>query len=196
MIQRKEKTFLLILSAPGKLSLQLQGWETLGYSSFTPVLVSLSFTQRHTHMYTHISALHILSSVFSTSFCALWHLLKHIPSQEDKLCTSSVHSIVNIHMCFPWVHTPSSHFHMCKEALEQSTSTTATTHTLLWHFFFPLQHWQRAPYSFCSNLLAKGRESRKIKLLFSLPSLLKGHAKMGLVSPEVTGKKLPTFPYS
>lgn len=61
MIQWKEKTLLLILIAPGKLSLQLQGWETLGYSSFTPVLVSLSFTQRHTHTYTHISALYIFS---------------------------------------------------------------------------------------------------------------------------------------
>lgn len=39
-------------------------------------------------------------------------------------------------MYFPWMSTPSSHFHMCKEALKQSKSTTATTHTLSWHFFF------------------------------------------------------------
>lgn len=177
MIQRKEKTLLLILSAPGKLSLQLQGWKTLGYSSFTPVLVSLS--HRGTRTCTRKSQL-CTSSVFSTSFCALWHLFKHTSSQEDRLCTSSVHSIVNIHMYFPWVYTPSSHFHMCKEALKQSASTTATTCTLLWHFFFPFQHWQRAPYYFCSNLLAKHRERRRIKLLLSLPSLLKRHAKMGV----------------
>lgn len=91
--------------------------------------ISLFHTEAHTTC-TRTSQL-CTPSVFSTSFCALWHLFQHIPSQEDKLCTSSVHSIVNIHMYFPWVHTPSSHFHMCKEGLKQSTSTTATT----WPFY-------------------------------------------------------------
>lgn len=41
-------------------------------------------------------------------------------------------------MYFPWVHTPSSHFHVCKEALKQSTSTTATTHpSMAFLFSFP-----------------------------------------------------------
>lgn len=39
-------------------------------------------------------------------------------------------------MYFPWVCTPSSHFHMSKEASKQSISTTATTCTLSWCFFF------------------------------------------------------------
>lgn len=102
--------------------------------------ISLFRTQRHTYMYTHISTLHILSSALSTSFCALWHLFKPTSSQEDKARTSPVHSIVNIHMYFQWVHTPFSHFHMCKEALKQFTSTSVTTRTLPWHFFFHLQH--------------------------------------------------------
>lgn len=103
-------------------------------------------------------------------------------------------------MYFPWVCTPSSHFHMSKKASKQSTSTTATTCTLSWCFFFlspaPCQHWQRATCSFCSILLAKGREGRRMKTFLVLLSLLKGHAKTRLVSPEVTVTKLPTFPYS
>lgn len=76
-------------------------------------------------------------------------------------------------MYFLWVRTPSSHFHMCKEALKQSTTTTCTP---LWHFFFsPLQHHASIGRGhlilFCSNLLAKGREGGRIKPLFS-PALL------------------------
>lgn len=152
--------------------------------------ISLFRTQRHTYMYTHISTLHVLSSALSTSFCALWHLFKPTSSQEDKARTSPVHSIVNIHMYFQWVHTPFSHFHMCKEVLKQFTSTSATTRTLFHGIFFsspaPCLHLQRALCSFYSNLLAKGREGRRMKILFFSPSSLKGHAKTGLVHPEVT----------
>lgn len=181
----------MILSAPGKLSLQLQGWETLGYSSFTPVLVSLSFTQRHTHTYTHISALYIFS-LQHKFLCSLAFIQAHPFSGRQAVYFLCTFNSKYIHV-FPTGAYTLLPFHMCKEALKQSTSTTRTP---LWHFFFPFHHWQRAPYSFCSNLLAMCRESRRIKLLLSLPSLLKGHAKMGLVSPEATVKKLPTFPYS
>lgn len=63
--------------------------KTLGYSSFTPVLVSLSFTQRHTHMYTQISALHIFS-LQHKFLCSLAFIQAHLfPGRQAVyfLCT-------------------------------------------------------------------------------------------------------------
>lgn len=154
-------------------------------------------------MYTHISALHVLSSALSTRSCALWHLFKHTHCQEDKLCTSLVHSIVNIHMYFPWVQTPSFHFHMSKEASRQSTNTTATTCTFscffcLFVFFLsstmpPLA--EDTPFLFF-HPAGQGWGGQKDENV-SCPALpAKKHAKTGLVSSEETVTKLPTFPYS
>lgn len=75
MIQWEKKnpnTLFLILGAPGKLSLQLQGWETLGYSSFALVLVSLSHTEAQVHVHTHLSLAHL---VFSPPQKFLWPLI-------------------------------------------------------------------------------------------------------------------------
>lgn len=175
MIQWKEKNALIDTRCTRKAVTTTAGMENPRlFQLCTCASISLSHTHRGTRTctYTCVSALHISSSSPSTSFCALWHLFKRITLQADKPCTSPVHSVVNIHMYFPWVHTPSSHFHMCKGALKQSTSTTTTTRTVSWHFSSspaPWQHWQRAPYSFCSDLLAKGREGRRMKALFPCP---------------------------
>lgn len=136
MIQWKEKTTLVDTRCTRKAVTTTAGMGNPRlFQLCTCASISRSRTQQHTYMYTHLSASRILSSALGTSFCALWHLFKHDASQEDKPCTSPVHSIANIHIYFPWVRIPSSHFHMCKEALEQSTNTTATTRTLSWHVF-------------------------------------------------------------
>lgn len=189
MIQWEEKALLLILSAPGKLSLQLQGWETLGYSSFTPVLVSLSFTQMHTHMYTHTSALHLFS-LQHKFLCSLAFIQAHsFPGRQ------AVYFLCTFNSKYTYIF-PSSHFHMCKEALKQSTSTTATTCTLLWHFFFLCSIGRGHPVLSVPTCWPSIERAEGVRSFFSLPSLPTGHAKMGLVPPEVTVKKLPTFPYS
>lgn len=145
-------------------------------------------------MYTHVSALHIFS-LQHKFLCSLAFIQAHLfPGRQAVyfLCTfNSKYTYV-----FPmgaYTHLPFPHV---QGGIENSPPAPLSSHTPLYDISFFLSSIGRGhPILFFSNLLAKRRESRRIKLLLSLPSLLKGYAKIGLVSPEVTVKKLPTFPY-
>lgn len=189
----------MILGAPGKLSLQLQGWETLGYSSFALVLVSLLHTEAHVHVHTHLSLAHLVFSPQHKFLCSLAFIQAHpLPGRQAMYfpCTfNSKYTYVfpmGVHTLFPLPH------------VQGGIKTVHQHHRHHMHpfmvFFYlspaPCQRWQRALCSFCSILLAKGREGRRMKTFLVLLSLLKGHAKTRLVSPQVRVTKIPTFPYS
>lgn len=184
MIQWKEKTLLSILCAPGKLSLQLQGWETLGYSSFALVLVSLSHTEAHVHVHTHLSLARLVFSPQHTFLCSLAFIQAHpLPGRQAMYfpCTfNSKYTYVfpmGANTLFPFPHVQGGintvHQHHCH-------------HMHLFMFFFvclfssspaPCHHWQRTPRSFSSILLAKGGEGRRMKMFLVLLSLLKNMPK-------------------
>lgn len=140
MIQWKEKTLLSILYAPGKLSLQLQGWETLGYSSFALVLVSLSHTEAHVHVHTHLSLACLVFSPQHKFLCSLAFIQAHpLPGRQAVYfpCTfNSKYTYVfpmgaNTLFPFPRVQggIKTVHQHHCHHM-----------HLFMWLFFFSLQH--------------------------------------------------------
>lgn len=199
MIQWKEKTLLSILYAPGKLSLQLQGWETLGYSSFALVLVSLSHTEAHVHVHTHLSLACLVFSPQHKFLCSLAFIQAHpLPGRQAVYfpCTfNSKYTYVfpmgaNTLFPFPRVQggIKTVHQHHCHHI-----------HLSMWLFFSlsstmpPLA--EDTPFlSF--HPAGQGWGGQKDENI-SCPALLaKEHTKTGLVSSEETVTKLPTFPYS
>lgn len=133
--------------------------------------ISLSHTEAHVYEHTHLSLALLVFSPWHEFLCSLAFIQAHpFPGRQAMyfLCTfNSKYTYVfpmGAHTLLPFPHVQGGietvhHHHM---------------HPLLAFFFSspaPCQHWQRTPYSFCSNLLAKGGEDGRLKLLF-FPALL------------------------
>lgn len=144
-------------------------------------------------MYTHISALHTFS-IQHKFLCSLAFIPAHpFPGRQ------AVYFLCTFNSKYTYVFPMGAYTLLPFPHVQGGIETVLQHHrhhmTLLWHFFFPFQHWQRAPILFVSTCWPSVERAEGLSSFFLSHPCWKDMPKW-VWCPLKWLKRLPTFPYS